>query len=235
MGRKGKRQLETEFDSEKTSPPNKMAKAISASKADEILSKLNSIETRFADLEKEVAAISNFVKELDAVKKEVEILKESVLGFQRVEIESKKRSVLVKGLMFNTREKFESREETKKSLAELFDKLEMKPYLLDYQRLGGRKGEEDGSRVPVRIQFADVDQKLNLFSRLKIKGRELKEISVLTDYPSFQLQEFKKLNEAGYKIRSEKPGTRTRVVPRGNGLILQTRTLAADRWVMVTC
>ena len=234
MGRRSKRGLEIEPDSEKVSPPSKMSKSINSAKADEILTKLVSIESRFVSLEKEVAEISKFLKEMDALKKEVETMREACSGFQRSEIESKKRSVLIRGIRFKSDEKFENRAQTKSALAELFNRIGVKPYLVDYMRLGQRRGDEDGSKVAIRAIFNDLDQKLLLFEQLKLKGKEFHDISILTDYPSFQLPEFKKLSEMGFKIRKETPGTRTRVVPRGLGLALQQRATAADRWATVS-
>jgi len=99
----------------------------------------------------------------------------------------------------------------------------MVPHLVDYQRLGGLKLNEDGSKISIRVQFVDVDQKFDLFDKLKAKGRELQDVSVLTDYPSFQLKQFKQLSEAAYKIRKENPGSKTRIIPKGLGLVLQKR------------
>jgi hypothetical protein len=80
----------------------------------------------------------------------------------------------------------------------------------------------------------DVDQKMELFDRMREKGRELQDITILTDFPSFQMTEFKTLSGLGYKIRTEKPGTKTRIVPKGLGLILQTRASTAERWTHVS-
>ena len=236
MGRRGKRVFEKDIDSDWTtvSPPNKMAKNINSAKADEILAKLSAMEVRFIDLQKEVAEITKSMKELDILKKEVAEIKESSLGFQRLEIENKKRSVLIRGVEFGTGEKYESRVQTKEGLAKLFNKLGMKPYLVDYQRMGGRRGDEEGSKIAIRVQFMDVDQKLELFDKMRVVGGEMRNISILTDYPSFQIPEFKRLSEVGYKIRTETPGTRTRVVPRGLGLILQRRANNTERWTQVS-
>jgi len=137
-------------------------------------------------------------------------------------------------LKFKSEGKFESRQQTKAVLADFFGRVGMVPHLVDYQRLGGLKENEDGSKISIRVQFVDVDQKIGLFEKLKAKGRELQDVSVLTDYPTFQLKQFKALSETAYKIRKENPGTRTRVVPKGLGLSLQKRTNATDRWMSVS-
>jgi hypothetical protein len=227
MGAKRNRKS-LELDQEKVSPPAKM------SKSDEILAKLDSIEARFVSLEKEVAEIRRVLTELESTKKEVESLRDTCEGFKRLELESKRRSILIKGVPFKTNDKFETRQQTKAVLADFFTKLELTPTLVDYHRLGGVKGQEDGSLVPIRVQFVDVDQKFDLFEKLKLKGRELKEISILTDYPSFQIQEFKNLSGQAYNLRQTNPGTRTRIVPKGLGLTLQKRVNGSDRWIAVS-
>ncbi len=233
MSRKGKRTLDN--SSEKVSPPNKMSNRNRRnSESNEILNKLEAIEARFANLEKEVAEIKSTLKGIEAIKAEVEDLKVSLSGYQRLEMEVKRRCALIKGLKFGTTEKFETRVQTKAALATFFGNLGMTPHLVDYHRLGGRKDEGDGSGVCVRVQFADVDQKFDLFEKLKSKGREFSRISILTDYPSFQQAEFKKLSEKAFNIRKETPGTKTRVVPKGVGLVLQRRANAQDRWTVVS-
>jgi hypothetical protein len=232
-GKRNRKSLEQ--DLEKVSPPSKMSlRNRSDSKSDEILAKLEAIETRFDSLEKEVAEIKRVLQELEATKNEVAALKETCDGFKRLELDTKRRSILVKGIPFATKEKFENRQQTKAALAGLFGRLGMTPHLVDYHRLGGVKGDEDGTKVPIRVLFTDVDQKLDLFDKLKGKGREMQDVSILTDYPSFQLPEFKKLSNQAFKLRADNPGTRTRIVPKGLGLTLQKRMSATDRWTTVS-
>ncbi len=106
-----------------------------------------------------------------------------------------------------------------------------RPHLVDYQRLGGLKAGEDGGKVAIRVEFSDVDQQIGLFEKLKVKGRELQEYTVQTDYPRFQLQEFKNLSGRAYEIRKAKPGTKTRI---GLSLVLQTRNSTDDKWMAVS-
>jgi hypothetical protein len=223
-------------DSDKVSPPGKMGRNrnVSESGTQEILAKLDQLEARFVNIEKEVTQINNVLKEMEKVKAEVESLKTAVTGFQRLELDSKRRCVLIRGLKFKSPEKFETRTQTREALAEFFKLLDMAPHLVDYHRLGGRKIEEDGSKVSVRVEFADVDQKFKLFELLKSKGRELAAYSVLTDYPSFQLPEFKLLSERAYNLRTATPGTKTRIVAKGLGLVLQRRTNSTDKWMAVS-
>jgi len=246
MGKTNKRPLER--DSVQISPPNKMAGGSKGNES-EVLSKLTSIENkfdsfenRFKNLEKEVAEIAKSLRELEAVRaevtnlrKEVVGLKVSLTGYQKLEIESKRRSVLVKGVKFESGgARFETRMQTKAALAGFFTRLGMTPHLLDYYRLGGRKDDEDGSKVCIRVQFDDVDQKFDLFEKLKSGGRAFSDISILTDYPSFQQQEFKDLSGKAFNLRKATPGLKTRIVPRGQGLVLQTRTDAQNRWTSVS-
>ena len=248
MGRNSKRPLDR--DSVQISPPNKMAGGSKSSDHNsEVLAKLSSIEakfdsfqTRFSKLEKEVADIATALREMEAVKEdvdslraEIDNLKESVSGYQRMEIESKRRSVLVRGLKFESRDsKFETRTQTRAALATFFDRLGLTPHLVDYYRLGGRKENEDGSKVSIRIQFDDVDQKFDMFEKLKSAGQALSDISILTDYPSFQQQEFKALSTKAYNLRTATPGVKTRIVPKGLGLTLQTRPNAGAKWTTVS-
>jgi len=231
-GKRTRRSLEV--DAEKVSPPSKMRSNSESSKSDEILAKLDQLDTRFKAIEKEMSELSRFMKEMDAVKAEVEALKNDCAGYQRFELETKKRSVLIRGLPFKSQDKFESRTQTRAALAEFFTKLGMTPTLVDYQRLGGVKDGEDGSKISIRLQFVDLDQKFDMYDKLKLKGRELKDVSILTDYPSFQIPEFKKLSGQAFNLRQANPGTKTRIVPRGLSLVLQKRVNGSDRWTSVS-
>jgi hypothetical protein len=229
MGRKPKRSIEV--DSEKLSPPSKMNKNDSQA----ILAKLESLEARFSKVEQEVNELNKIVRAMEGIRAEVDSLKASQECFQRLEIESKKRCVLVKGLKFNTKGKFETRSETREALAGFFAAVGVEPpHLVDYQRLGGVKVGEDGTKVSIRVEFSDVDQRINLFEKLKLRGKELRQYSVLTDYPKFQLQEFKDLSGKAYDIRKAQPGTRTRIVPKGLGLVLQSRNSPDAKWMAVS-
>jgi hypothetical protein len=230
----GRRKRSIGVDAEKVSPPSKMRNSSESSKSDEILAKLDLLETRFKAIEKEVADLSKALREVQMIKAEVESFKEVSVGFKKLELESKRRSVLIKGLPFKTKEKFETRVQTKAALADFFKKLDMTPTLVDYHRLGGLKEGETGSLVSVRVQFVDLDQKFELFDKLKLKGRELHDVSILTDYPSFQIAEFKALSGQAYNLRQSNPGTRTRIVPKGLGLVLQKRANGSDRWTTVS-
>ncbi len=219
MGGRRKRSLDT--DPTRNSPPNKMpSRSNSPDRSSEILEQITQLKTQFSKIEKEVAEITKFVKEVESLRNKVTELQESCESFQRLELDNKKRCVLLRGLKFKTEGKFETRQQTKAVLADFFGRVGMVPHLVDYQRLGGLKTNEDGSKISIRVQFADVDQKFDLFDKLKTKGRELQDVSVLTDYPSFQLKQFKQLSEVAYKARQENPGTRTRIVPKGLGLVM---------------
>ena len=222
MGGRRKRSLET--DQVRNSPPNKMpSRSNSPDRSTEILEQIAQLKEQFFKIEKEVADIAKFVKEVETMRSKVTEMQETCESFQRLELDNKKRCVLLRGLKFKSEGKFESRQQTKAVLADFFGRVGMVPHLVDYQRLGGLKLNEDGSKISIRVQFVDVDQKFDLFDKLKTKGRELQDVSVLTDYPSFQLKQFKQLSEAAYKIRKENPGSKTRIIPKGLGLVLQKR------------
>jgi hypothetical protein len=230
----GRRKRSIGLDSEKVSPPSKMRNNSESSKSDEILAKLDLLENRFKAIEKEVAELSKVLREVQTIKAEVESFRDLCTGYQKFELEAKKRSILIRGLPFKTKEKFETRVQTKAALADFFKRIDMTPTLVDYHRLGGLKEREDGSKVAIRVQFVDLDQKFELFDKLKLKGKELQEVSILTDYPSFQVTEFKNLSNAAYNLRQSNPGTRTRIVQKGLGLILQKRPNGNDRWTSVS-
>jgi hypothetical protein len=230
----GKNKRSFESDSSKISPPNKMparGRSGSVDRSSQILSEIALLREKFTELEKEVAEISKFVREVESLRTRVEAVQESCESFQRLELDNKKRCVLLRGLKFrSTEQQYETRQQTKAVLAEFFTRAGMAPHLVDYQRLGGLRTGENGSKISIRVQFVDVDQKFDLFDKLKAKGRELEDVSVLTDYPSFQLKRFKQLSDAAYKIRQETPGTKTRIVPKGLTLNLQRRPTKDDRW-----
>ena len=232
--KRNKRTIDESGKSEGSSPPNKMAPRGSLDKSDEILARLDAMGTRLANLEKEVGELTKALREMEAIRTDVDSMKDTCEGFKRLELEAKKRSVLVRGLPFRTSDKFETRKQTKVVLAELFERLEMTPHLVDYQRLGGVKSGEDGSKVSIRVQFVNVDQKFDLFDALKSKGRAVDDITILTDYPNFQLQEFKRLLGIAYNLRKDNPGIKTRIVPKGLGLNLQRRANALDKWTSVS-
>ena len=229
-GKRNRKSLDP--DNERVSPPAKMSN--NQSKTDEILAKLDLLEERFLAVEQSVAELTRVLKDMESVKEEVESLKATCSGLQRLELESKKRSVLVKGLPLKAKGKYETRAETRAALADFFARLGMTPTLVDYQRLGGLKDGEDGSKISVRLQFVDLDQKFEMFDKLKLMGRELQDVSILTDYPSFQLLEFKRLSGEAYNLRQANPGTKTRIVPRGLGLALQRRANTTDKWTSVS-
>ncbi len=235
MGR-SKRSLES--DSAKVSPPNKMPSRNSRSESSdisEVLAQIAQLREQFGKIEREVAEISKFVREVETLRTKVAELSETCESFQRLELDTKKRCVLLRGLKFETDARFETRQQTKAVLAEFFERVGMTPHLVDYQRLGSLRPNENGSKISIRVQFADVDQKFDLFDKLKEKGRELQDVSVLTDYPSFQVNLFKQLSGAAYRIRQETPGTKTRIVQKGLGLVLQRRAAGPDTtWTPVS-
>jgi len=231
-------------DTTKTSPPNKMNRGGFGAKQNPNLGSgsnsgpreftLNDVMMKLDRIEGEISKIWQKFEEIDNLKHEVIELRRSNENFQRFEIESKRKSILIKGLASKSTEKYETREQTKQSIDELFNYLDLQPVIEDYQRLGEIKKNETESTL-IRVKFAVMDDKNKLFQKFKDMGKdvELKKISLIHDYPSFQLQEVKRLSNIAYNIRQEKKGTKTRIVPRGIGLALQRRN-DDGKWTTVS-
>jgi|694.fasta_scaffold131923_1 hypothetical protein len=230
--------------SEQVSPPHKMAKNTQPSNSDlmaqlsqlvtantEVIQKIESLEKRFALVEK-------LFEEVETLKKEVERLSKQNSpneGFKRFEIERRQKSILVKGLESTSTKKYESRQETYDRVNELFTHLGLNLTLEDYQRLGPIKSEDSGSTL-VRLQFWTRDDKSLLFSKFKEFSNDqwIRRISLITDYPLFQLSEVKKLSDRAFNIRKSDKSVKTRIVPRGLELRLQTRKGQAGKWMTVS-
>jgi hypothetical protein len=195
---------------------------------------LNDVMMKLDRIEGEISKIWQKLEEVDNLKREVVQLRKSNESFQRHEIEQKRKSILIKGLASKSKEKYETRSETKESLDEMFNFLNLKPILEDYQRLGEIKKDESENTL-IRVKFVTMDDKNELFYKFKEMGRdpEMSKISLITDYPHFQLPEVRRLSNIAYDIRKEKRGTKTRIVPRGLGLALQKRD-DSGKWTTVS-
>ena len=147
------------------------------------------------------------------------------MDIKRYEVEQKKKSILVKGLESRTNKKYESRQETYDRVNEMFEHAGLKSLTVeDYQRLGPIKPQETGSTL-VRIQFWAKDDKSELFAKFKEYSNDpfLKKISLISDYPLFQLEEIKKLSNEAYQLRKKDKTVKTRIVPRGLEVCLQSK------------
>jgi len=155
-------------------------------------------------------------------------------SFMRFEVDQKKKSVLLKGLDTISTKKYETRSETYRRVNDLFDHLGLNLTLEDYQRLGPIKPNDAGSTL-VRLQFWSKDDKTSLFSKFKEYNNDevVKRLSLINDYPLFQLAEVKRLSDESYKLRQSHKGTKTRIVPRGLDLLLQTRD-SEGKWTTVS-
>jgi hypothetical protein len=195
---------------------------------------LNDVMEKLEKFEGEFARIWQKLNEFDELKREVDELKKANESFKRFEVEQKKKCLLIKGLKSSSTEKFEKRAETKQSLDEMFAFLEISPQLEDYQRLGELKKDESENTL-IRVKFASIEDKNELFGKFKEFGNndELKKISLITDYPLFQLPEVKHLSQVAYDIRKARKGTKTRIVPRGTGLMLQKKE-GTGKWMNVS-
>jgi hypothetical protein len=178
-----------------------------------------------------------WVKDMKEIKEKMEVIDSVIDDFRRSEFEAKKTSVLIKGIKFMGKGKYETRMETKECLKALFTDLGgYTSHMLDYYRLGGRKDlTEDGSKVPIRVIFVDVDQKFELYDLFRKHGKSpnVKNVQVLNDYPKFQVAEAKKLNQRSYELRQQDKELRTRIIPRGLSLVLQSRRSKEEKWTLV--
>jgi len=104
MGRKNKRSIEDIGRSDGISPPSKMApRGRSDSKSEEILTKLDALGARLSNLEKEVTELTKALREMEDIRNDIKSMKDTCEGFQRMEIDYKKRSVLIRGLPLRPR------------------------------------------------------------------------------------------------------------------------------------
>jgi len=227
------------------SPPYKMAKNPSGQPSNlDLMTQLTQLVAANTDmikkidgLEKRLSLFEKLFEEVENMKKEVERLSKQNKpskfdeGFRRFEVEQKQKSLLIKGLPSMTSKKYETRQETYDRVAELLHHVGLNLTLVDYQRLGPIKPEG----TMVRIQFWTRDDKSSLFVKFKEFSNDqvIKRISLINDYPSFQLSEVKKLSDEAYKLRQQDKAVKTRIVPRGLEVKLQTRK-GTGKWMTVS-
>ena len=240
MDRKRNRAIESnETNSEKVSPPSKMTKNNSGSVTlADVMKEILEIKGKMIKIEEDNLEFQKWIKEVKEIKEKMVTIDSFIGDFRRSEIEAKRTSVLIKGIKFMGKGKFESRTETKECLKALFTDLGgYKSHMLDYYRLGGKKDlAEDGSKVPIRVIFVDVDQKFELYDLLRTHGKSpnVKNVQVLNDYPKFQVAEAKRLNQRSYELRQQDKELRTRIIPRGLSLVLQSRRSKEEKWTLVS-
>ncbi len=77
----------------------------------------------------------------------------------------------------------------------------------------------------VRLQFWSKDDKSSVFAKFKEFNNDgvIKKISLINDFPLFQLAEVKRLSNEAFRIRQKDKRVKTRIVPRGLEVILQQR------------
>ena len=225
---------------EKVSPPPKMSKNNQPSNSD-LMDQLNQIVASNADmlqkidlLEKRFDKVEKLFDEIDELKGKVATMSKTIESFRRFEIEQKKKCVLLKGLDTYSNKKYKTREETLRRVNDLFEHLALNLTLEDYQRLGPLKPDDAGSTL-VRLQFWSKDDKTMIFSKFKEYTDDpvVKALSLINDYPLFQLAEVKRLSDVSYKLRQANRSTKTRIVPRGLEVQLQTRE-ANGKWTTVS-
>ena len=194
---------------------------------------LNDVMEVLKRMEGEISRLWQKFDEIDDLKYEITELRKTKENFQRFEIEQKRKCILIKGLASKSTGKYETRIDTKASLDELFNFVDFHPNMEDYQRLGEIKQDET-EKTLVRVKFATIDDKNELFQKFKDMGKndELSKFSLINDYPSFQLAEVKRLSQVAYEIRSQNKETKTRIIPRGLGVVLQKRI--NGKWMNVS-
>jgi hypothetical protein len=228
---------------EQVSPPYKMSKNTQPSNAD-LMGQLNQLVSSNTDvlkkidnLEKKFDKFEKLLDEVDELRQKVAEMSQTIDSFKRLEIEFKKKSVLIKGLDSFSTKKYETRSETYRKVNALFEHLGLNLTMEDYQRLGPLKPDEPGATL-VRVQFWSKDDKSAIFGKFKEYSNDsvVKRLSLINDYPSFQLAEVKKLSDESYKLRQKDRRIKTRIVPRGLGLQLQTRDSRseASKWTTVS-
>jgi hypothetical protein len=235
-------------NSEQISPPHKMAKnnqsGTQPSNSDlmaqltQLVAANTNVIQKIESLEKKFSIVEKLFEEVESLKKEVDRLSKQnspTDGFRRFEIDRKQKSILLKGLESNSNKKYETRQETYDKVNELFLHLGLNLTLEDYQRLGPLKSGESGATL-VRLQFWTRDDKSMLFAKFKEFSNDewIRSISLITDYPSFQLSEVKRLSDVAYNLRQRDRAIKTRIVPRGLELRLQTRKGRAEKWMTVS-
>jgi len=238
-------------ESDQISPPHKMTRngqqfgaGAQPSNAD-LMAQLDKLVSSNADmvgkienLEKRFALLEKLFDEVEILKKEVERLSKQSKpneAFMRFEVENKKKCVLVKGLISTTNKKYETRSETYDRVTELFSHIGLGLTLEDYQRLGPIRNDDPGSTL-VRLQFWSKDEKAQIYAKFKEFSDDpvIKKISLINDYPLFQLAEVKRLSNESYQLRQKDRSTKTRIVPRGLEVHLQVRRGAAGKWTTVS-
>ncbi len=217
---------------ELNSPPHKMAKNKDSQPSNsDIMGQLTQLVEAHTDvmkkmdqLEKRFEKIEKIFDEVERLKKQVALLSKPLEGLRRLEIEQKKKSILVKGLDSVSTKKYETRTETYNRIQDLFEHIGLNLTLEDYQRLGPLKPNDPGSTL-VRLQFWSRDDKSQLFAKFKqfTDDEVVKSLSLINDYPSFQLADVKRLSNEAYKLRQKDKRIKTRIVPRGLEVQLQRR------------
>lgn len=218
--------------SEQVSPPHKMAKNRDSQPSNsdlmeqltqlveanaDILKKIDQIEKRFQKVEK-------IFDDVEKLKRQVAMMSKPLEGLRRLEVEQKKKSILVKGIDSLSTKKYETRVETYNRVQQLFTHIGLNLTLEDYQRLGPLKPDDSGSTM-IRLQFWSKDDKSSLFAKFKeySSDESIKRILLINDYPLFQLADVKKLSNEAFKIRQKDKRIKTRIVPRGLEVQLQQR------------
>ena len=117
----------------------------------------------------------------------------------------------------------------------LFEHIGLNLTLQDYQRLGPIKPDDPGNTL-VRLVFWTIDDKSQIFAKMQEFPDDpiVKKISLINDYPLFQIADVKKLSDEAYNLRKSNKSIKTRIVPRGLEVCLQSRKGREGKWMMVS-
>jgi hypothetical protein len=230
---------------EQISPPHKMAKSNkdtgSQPSNSDLMDQLNQLVSANTDvlkkidqLEKRFDKVEKLFDEVDKLKKQITKMSKPLEGLRRLEVEQKKKCILVKGLDSLSTRKYETRLETYNRVQNLFEHVGINLTLEDYQRLGPLKPDDTGSTL-IRLHFWSKDDKALLFTKFKEYSSDpvVKKISLINDYPLFQLTEVKRLSDVAYNLRKKDKSIKTRIVPRGLEVQLQQRN-KEGKWMTVS-
>ena len=83
----------------------------------------------------------------------------------------------------------------------LFEHIGLNLTLQDYQRLGPIKPDDPGNTL-VRLVFWTIDDKSQIFAKMQEFPDDpiVKKISLINDYPLFQIADVKKLSDEAYNL-----------------------------------
>lgn len=188
-----------------------------------VLDAIAGLKTSVESLQGEIVGLKRMQTE---IRDQGQTLKRISNEMKEIQIEAKKKWVVIKGLSkHGEARKFETREQTGEVLEDFKRFLKCAVIFNDYMRLPEFKlGTVTMSGV-VRVEFRSVDDKLTFFKDLVAASKlpQLKGVSVDQEMPRFLLPEKKRLESKAYDLRHTQQ-VKTRLVIRKLDLVLQFRS-----------